>query len=113
MSTQDLDAQIAEKVFGWRPLAGLSDRAADWPWFLDSDGHEVWGTQIPKFATDIAAAWKVLDKFHHYTVERQQDRTFKAYVAVHDPAEGLFYGSYGEAETAPMAICLAALQSRK
>jgi hypothetical protein len=60
--SRELDALIAEKVMGWRPMQSFPFKQEDWPAFCDLDGREIWQGDIPHFSTDIAAAWEVVEK---------------------------------------------------
>jgi hypothetical protein len=103
MDNRDLDALIAVKVMGWRTHSH-SERM----WYT---GY----TSIPKDnfkpSSEISAAWEALEKFDSYTLTRTIDGG--AYCEI----LWLNYGSFdiigtGEAEAAPMAICLAALKAK-
>jgi hypothetical protein len=106
---RELDARIAVEVMGWR----------------DCDPHEVdafgelvgWGRNkgagkhhIPAYSTDIAAAWEVVEKLG-------QTRTVKVwkchdgYICDLTPHDGPVFAGFVQvgAETAPLAICRAAL----
>ena len=108
----EMDAGIARRVFGCDE-AKFTDKT----WWCDCDIAETHYEQFcythPKFSTDIAASWLVVEKMH------QMDYG----VTVHRASlassiwEACFYhGSWSfrwrdpqSAETAPLAICRAAL----
>jgi hypothetical protein len=70
--TDSLDAQIAEKVMGWRkrvsadhtnsPIEALRSMGIIYAW-TDGSGKEM-GLDVPAYSTDIAAAWQVVEKIH-------------------------------------------------
>jgi hypothetical protein len=115
----DLDVAIAEKVMGWEwwKSSATGRRGIFAPnaiprftdeWFtVRADGTEElcmdWGYSLPAYSTDIAAAFTVVDKLQgglRFELRRRPD--------------GGYWASFGEemsaeAETAAMAICLAAL----
>ena len=108
---RDLDAEVAVKVMGWmlvhKPIGdGPRTDAAISP-----------TTQcmmsIPHYSTDIEAAWAVVEKLlaDEYLVN------VKAYHADHFPMwEVCILDHHGmeqktQADTAPLAICLAALKA--
>lgn len=93
---RDLDALIAEKVMGWtripkeRETLWQSPTAGSWPVTL---------ARIPKYSTDIAAAWKVVNALGgHFILRRQLSEWF---VTIN--------GEMAWAETAPLAICRAGI----
>lgn len=104
---RELDALIAEKVMG-----GVS-RHPEWYWLRSGTAPEVPDLPTPKgrpaifcgpgFSTDIAAAWNVVERlkarYRFELVHRGGDRPW---VAV--------FGTWrATADTAPLAICRAAL----
>lgn len=106
---RELDALIAEKVMGWRfmsrpvepllpPLVDGAIRAEDLRW-RDSGGFFV----VPPYSTDIAAAWELLNKIHPYALSiGYQDNCWLV-----SASRKLL----ATADTAPLAICLAALKA--
>lgn len=99
-----LDAMVAEKVMGWRHDPGTYEGSR---YLLDPAGAR---SAIPNYSTDIAAAWEVVEKLKGATAHFQlqsipggwSTRIFRV------PA-GL--SNEEIADTAPMAICLAALKA--
>lgn len=96
---QELDALIAEKVMGLK---------VNYEFYTCSDlcdNYDEMG-YIPAYSTDIASAWEVVEKllklhsvefsYVHFNSEWNVDIDDKIYVA---------------ADTAPHAICLAALKA--
>lgn len=114
-SLRELDALAAEKLFEWRWL----------PWFGNTEqlilvpdesyfhSSEIWGRNIlhfvPKYSTDIASAWLIVDKFDNphtsVVIETYSDgwccRIIKSSPEIFQSL----------AKTAPIAICLAALKT--
>lgn len=117
---RELDALVAEKVMGWRPITHLSGEpvADGWVGFWDGDWFR-WTTRpesdepdaskewLP--STSIADAWLVVEKYEHFKMWRNPfTKKFSAE----------FYTEFGKrnkwaasADTAPEAICLAALKA--
>lgn len=95
---KELDALIAEKVMGW--IVPHRDSLLD-PDDLDGPHY-----QLPNYSADIALAFKVLEKFESWSMKgnREDDQV----VAAVQFEENKFYA---KAETAPHAICLAALKA--
>ena len=124
---RELDALIAEKVMGWEkcftPFQKETD-AAPKGWIADKDG--VWTSRIstPKFSEDIEAAWEIAkklcltifpmpstyadmpEKWIAGTVAELADFTWSK--GVPDSID-FYFGACAIAETAPLAICRAAL----
>lgn len=119
----ELDALIAEHVMGWKVERGemrldFLDKPSPWMTFHTPEGIK---NPIP-FSTDIAAAWKVVTKLTteyraRFELECSQfegKSCVEAYfkdvsVSTDDPCgEEDCYGE-GYGETAPLAICRAAL----
>jgi len=59
---------------------------------------------VPDYSTDIAAAWRVVEKFDHYTITKYGD----LYIQVE--VEQLL-NAVSRADTVPLAICRAALKA--
>lgn len=120
-----LDALIAEKVMGWRLVKVEEWEPADpntCRWHLDDgwawDGRD--GSDYAwkwKPSTDISLAWQVVEKLAEKAdryVAVRHDRWYDKHpylVEIHDP---LMRNSFPKivqyGETAPLAICLAALR---
>jgi hypothetical protein len=105
---REMDALIAASVMGWvnvsevRPNL-LTDVIGKPP---DFDYKDI----VPHYSTDISVAWGIIDKSECYIIDNQ--------VSQEESVDGIkrvnaqvFIGRWGyaEAETAPLAICRAAL----
>jgi hypothetical protein len=115
-----LDAEVAEKVMGfrWRIPRGMSDALLDSPYGIPcalrrTDGELRDSTVLPDYSTNIAAAWLVWQRLsgpvRRLALREDGGGTFT--VEVWDMEED---GSWTclaeeEADTAPLAICRAAL----
>jgi hypothetical protein len=121
---RELDALVAEKVMGWERRM-MTDQV--------TGPEEVWAATNPidgqKFAVAlvcsfqpsqlIAAAWQVWDKLAELTdrgwtlLRESRNFTNRAEMwSIHDSPFNLGdFPSYAEADTAPLAICLAALKA--
>lgn len=103
----ELDALIAEKVMGWHFVGTFTldpelncDR-----WARDQNGLERYFHEVPKYSTDIAAAWQVVEKMivyseHHFLLDKGGAWLCR-----------FREGGLSPGETAPHAICLAALKA--
>jgi hypothetical protein len=108
---RELDLLIAVKVMGGR-LDGDSY----------TDGSRCW--PVPPYSTDLAAAWKVWEKFQHqskrlhYVFPDNAEEGHYEVLWSHGPQSsrsGMSLNRKGEVwaegETAPLAICRAALRA--
>lgn len=104
-----LDADLAEKVMGWKRDKGfllppddhqatINHWAAEW----DEEGRPHW---LPFYSTDISAAWEVVEKFPAMQLFKYTTGTWVCCWG----AEGKLFEA--EADTAPLAICLVALKA--
>lgn len=115
---RELDALVAEKVFNyairkeWVHSADEPDRI----WYRPP-GSDLFAADLPRYSTDIAVAWRVVEKIK--AIPRPQVTYKGAYVrvAVTESASGAacdvqLWGKtcQAKAPTAPHAICLAALK---
>lgn len=108
MDLRKIDALVAEKVMGWRPpsedVADLWERSKVW-YSPETASAE----HLPDYSSDIADAWEVVEK-----LESEDPGYFNLsvttppgwYVTFVDP------DSCAYADTAPLAICLAALKAK-
>jgi hypothetical protein len=109
----ELDVLIAEKVMGWKlspkKTDGVREFGSAW---LDENGAVTrfqedrrppydWDMKPFSPSTDIDAAWEVVEKLKLSLVP-----TNKGWIV---SQHHLFEGPFGEGETAPLAICRAAL----
>jgi len=103
----ELDALVAEKVMGWQMVC---DDCGDG---VDSTGTP---NECPKFSSDIAAAWEVVEKLkpthrqvvidRHRGEDLQEEQWGVAFVT--NTGVSIFRE---RAPTAPLAICKAALKA--
>lgn len=109
-----LDALIAERVMGWTFVS----HNCYVPYGKDTCGYNPSGKggfhndgrmPIPKYSTEIAAAWEVVEKLELAVLPAIYDG-YK-WAACTD-AEGYYYSDKfcSQADTAPLAICRAALE---
>ena len=111
---RELDALVAEKVMGY--ARKRDDCNTYW---VDADGFEP--SHSHDYSTDIAAAWELLDTIsrrEHLTTSYSvqfDDKSGKFLVIIQDwyRSSGMMKGSYPSeyTDTAPHAICLAALRA--
>jgi ABA sandwich protein len=106
---RELDALVAEKVFGWTrcTMAGHGPECSYW---FDSDGN---GHNQDLFSDDIAAAWMVVEQ-----LQKQDYKTVIMANLTRPPLYTVTMASMSQedvvvitAYTAPLAICLAALKA--
>jgi len=105
---RELDALVAEKVMGQKLPLGPSEEARSvGPWFHGE------GAVCPSYSTDIAAAWQVVEKFQQtgLAVFSFWTGQYPGYTANLncETADGKWRYFTADADTAPLAICRAAL----
>ncbi len=104
---RNLDEEVAETVMGWRREAG--ERSGRW---RRPDGTVL--TDLPKFSTDIAAAWQVVEKLGledvFLAIRLLPDGEYEC-TAQNEIGETLKLGDSGrvQAASAALAICVAAM----
>lgn len=117
---RDLDAAVAVRIMGWqrRTIETNTQQFVvvpqDWTDFSGAHwwGHDIY-EQVPHYSTDIAAAWLVVEEMR----TDGWDMTLVQTAAMrHEPWDcRLFIAEYkraiGHGNTAPLAICRAALQA--
>jgi len=129
MSDRELDAAVAEKVFGWRWIHEDSEQPWAVPYLVGPSSSVYYptvhakfpnvpksGGDLPNYSTDIAAAWAVVDRvieldFSCFGGMTDCELVMNPYTHKWRAA---FSWSGGESSTgvhefAPRAICLAAL----
>ena len=109
MTNRELDALIAEKVFGWTHCAPNSpyDGEVTGVFFGTGRPHGGGTIPLPHYSTDISAAWEVVEKvglLNEYLLGCWDDGIW-----VVSDVDGNWYA---DAVTAPLAICLAALKAK-
>lgn len=103
---RELDALIAEKVMGLKvdyEFEGFGGLRV--PSLVDK--YDEWG-YLPDYSTDISAAWQVVEKFYSMKLDKYSNgQEWRCYlVGVRD---GKNADATGVADTAPLAVCRAAL----
>ena len=99
--TRELDALVAEKVMGWEvePVQDGYD-AGYWRIVKGESAYE--RENIPSYSTSIADAWMVVEKFPSIEIHTHEHGGVSVRVDAY---------CYGNAPTAPEAICKAALRA--
>lgn len=136
----ELDCRVHAEVFGHKLLTQEEMRAeAERVWQDQPDsrtfmmGFYVTGAggyfqTVPRYSTDIASAWKVVEEMkkrkwdfqlsvweHTDEVSAQfmcaEDGFCELHQTDSDMEDGISHGTIAEADAAPLAICLAALKA--
>ena len=131
---REVDRLIAERILGVRPckewkrvslgsaggpaLMHKAEKQHDHECFPDIDEIPTFAGTLggpPRYTTDIAMAWRLLDKMHerHFGVviaHRAEDPTYEVELSPMKSADAE-HGSRVAEGTAPLAICLAALRA--
>lgn len=103
---REMDALIAEKVMGW-------SQTPEGFYEMDSVGRM---TILPKFSTDIAAAWEVVEELDNYCLEMIRETADEEsgyewqYVVVPAAVFRCDHAEYVSYHSMAHAICLAALK---
>ena len=101
---REMDVVIHMKVFGHpRNVPVMRD-----PGFLYRQTEAGWVKEFaPAYSTDIAAAWLVVEKCEYFNIERENKfvGTWQCDVVID------VRGGSASADTAPLAICRAALKA--
>lgn len=121
---RELDILIAEKVFGWKRIEGPHydyngpceygdvlippEMSEDEAFAMMPPKGKVplWYFVTEKYSTDISAAWEIIEKFPRFEIEKNSEGIW---CVLMDEKWNRFVG-YGE--TAPEAICKAALLAK-
>lgn len=111
---RELDALVAEHVMGWEPQtdisaltdAGYPPNGEDWHAITGFSKDEVNICWYPRYSTDIAAAWEIVASLTGFNT--LGGKIFKLTFDGHFCCT--LGDSYAHGETAPHAICLAALK---
>ena len=107
VASRQTDALIAEKVFGWEIewIGGEPNRH----WRPDDGRTGRWNDLLPKYSTDIAAAWQIVEqitKVPKTNAEAKFAANTKLYFWFEKSAAGLCFCSSSEVA---LEICCAAL----
>lgn len=128
---RELDALVAEKVMGlmrFQTSEGRTNwRGEKWVQWYHADGQQpsCYGmtgspspSPLPKYSTDIAAAWELVEKLNLLGGEREMVRRhdyskgYEVYEIIERPPQGMGHSEIiGRAKGAAHAICLAALKA--
>ncbi len=113
---RELDARIAETVFGYTPDYEFADlHVPPAPHVKElRDQYDEWGI-LPAYSTDIAAAWLVVEELRARGIWLEElsgryETSYRAGFSWRDPERGVRY-QQAMADTAPLAICRAALEA--
>jgi len=103
-----IDRLVAENVMGWELTYYTT---TDEPKLegIKADGKM---DEVPNYSTNIADAWqvveKLIDKDYDFSIYNH-NKEFNVEINIVEDDKHLWF--YGEADSAPLAICLAALKA--
>ncbi len=105
ITPREIDRLIAEQVMGWTNLSVAGNRFGTTP---EGKVHRI----VPPYSTDMSAAWVVVEKLRLLGYRGGIDwaRADSEYECYFEASPILSERQSSRAETAPMAICLAALK---
>lgn len=100
---RELDAEVAEKVMGYKKI-----RKDFWSFKTWKDGEFMCESSgiLPCFSTSISDAWTVVEKFSQFELWKDKDGEWSCRMV-----RGKTDHGHSHADTAPMAICRAALKA--
>lgn len=109
---RELDQLVAEKIFGLEVVKETWDEGKECSysigepdyWYTANEPGGYLHNPVPFYSTDIAAAWEVFEKVKLYRLERWNDGHGWSASSGRNRERG---------DTAPHAICLAALEENK
>ena len=120
----ELDALVAEKVMGWVWVDGFSSETnAPTKWLEPKNWNEMvpegWGAHsvpdVPKYSTDIWAAWEVVEKMRESMIAigiahsiQMPQKDWSYLVTAQEPNKDEIFIVE---KSAPHAICLTALKA--
>lgn len=116
MNKQEINRLVAEKVMGWEyqdcngdELLLPADGDASRLQFVKKPNRHAF---VKDYSTDIRDAWLVFERFDFFHIERVTGygEFYKVTLSVAQE-DGTYQEIEAIAETAPLAICLAALKS--
>lgn len=114
MTPREIDALVADKIMGWREETDKNRSKMGKPPMTDDEWVDMIDDSMNYFSSDIRAAWKVVEKI----LDKQKRQGVVNICFDHDFGWGALLVMTDEkmewvhAETAPMAICLAALKAK-
>jgi hypothetical protein len=111
MNLREIDRLVATKVMGWKIYA---DSAGYKFWSINEDDRSRIIYSVTSFepTKDIADAWQVVEKLidEGYDINvYNHNKEFNVEINIEEDDKHLWF--YGEADSAPLAICLAALKA--
>lgn len=108
MTNREIDALVAEKVMGWThhvtPMGRVWHRHDGDP---HSNAYVGDDEAIPHYTEIISATWLIVEKFHWFALTKHTYERGIEYEASFPPRPV----EPSRANTAPLAICLAALKA--
>ncbi|MFN6560024.1 MAG: BC1872 family protein [Nostoc sp. ChiSLP01] len=118
-SLRELDKLVAEKIFGWCDFWESSATSTGWYYLkgcppqeqaigVDAKRQEA---PVPKYSTDVAAAWSITEKFYSANISKLSNGTeYSAYLVTTDGEANV--DGLATAKTVEIALCLAALKTK-
>lgn len=109
---REIDRKVAEHVMGWiRVKNSVGSHLIDSAHIVMDERRELYGTgSVPRYSTDIAAAWSVVEKMGNVTFDILKLQADEEYVCEFVLAGNKI--SCSSSKSAPLAICKAALAAR-
>jgi len=111
---QKIDSLVAEKVMGWK----LNKMGGFYYW-VDEKGNDKARASTWQPTLCMSDAWQVVEKLEvisnsfyiGYKVDKNGKKIYRAFFQKEHPITTIIHTYEADAETAPLAICLAALKT--
>lgn len=110
MNLREIDRLVATKVMGWKMLEIKHTDSGVIGGFYD-DGEKLIGVGEWSPTSDIRVAWQVVEKLSKDGCDFQVWREKNGKYNVEFSKDFFYVFGFAESETAPLAICLAALKA--
>jgi len=96
---RELDCQVAEKVMGWK----VKGKDSDWCWWGIPPGWTApESVEIPRYSSDIASAWKVVERMRDlwtaYTARMDREAAYKKFLEMTQEQKAMYLDPSGIVE---------------
>ena len=113
MTNRELDQLVAEKVMGWKPYRN-PDLKQDYFRWENAFGAICSDADLPTYTTSIVAAWKIVEKMNQerWVMRLETWDTEAGCEFSRAETDQIVSHRTSCVDTAPMAICIAALKAK-
>lgn len=117
MTVRERDAMVHQHVFGFDMVGFVTPKGyARNSWVKEEENRTTW-IDVPEYSTDISAAWEIVERLDAQRIRLSMSRFYNGIITGVPTCWGVdFSGDDAEwcgteAQTAPEAICIAALKA--